>query len=142
MKLIIFFKLFLFASMSFAIGWEEVPREISEKRGISINSEPNQSGGCHKFRISLPSKLHFSELGERKFWSATYKVVSEKTRGWQLASKGTQVALPSRPDGRSVRIDGLCLSDSDLHSAYISTVYGGSQGISPMIILLNLDAYK
>lgn len=142
MRLTVFFLLFIFASVSFAVGWEEISSEDLEKRGISVFSEFNQSMGCYEFKVSLPKKLLFTELGEREFWSARYKVVLNKSRGWQLMSKGTQVILPFASENQIVKIKALCISNTDLETAYLSAVYGGPQGAPPMLILLNLGAYK
>lgn len=142
MRLGVLFLLLIFSNMSLAVGWEEVSKDGTKERGISVSAENDQGMGCHKFKVSLPSVLNFNELGSRDFWSARFKVVSEKAKGWQLTSKGTQIVLPSQLKGQHVIIEAVCISASDLENSYISAVYGGPQGSPPMVILLHLGAYK
>jgi hypothetical protein len=142
MKLGVIFQLLVFSNMSFAIGWEEVSKDRAEERGISVSEENDQDMGCQNFKVSFPRVLNFNELGNRDFWSARYKMVSEKSKGWQLTSKGTQIVLPSQPKGQNVLIEGVCITASALENSYISAVYGGPQGTIPMVILLHLGTYK
>ncbi len=141
-RIITFSLLFIFTNACFAIGWEEVSKENIEIRGISVDIKFNQSMGCNEFKISMPEQLFFKDLGGREFWTARYKVVQEKSRGWQLTSEGTQVILPSNTQNQLVKIEALCLSNTDLKTAYLSAVYGGPQGTPPMVILLDLGEYK
>lgn len=142
MKLGVLFLLLIFSKVSLAIGWEEISKDNAKKRRIFVSAENDQRMGCYNFKVLLPNVLNFNELGNLDFWSARYKVISERSKGWQLASKGTQIVLPSQPKGENVLIESVCISAKDLKNSYISAIYGGSQGRVPMLILLHLGAYK
>ena len=142
MKVFVFLLLSLFANLCFSVAWEEISKQDIAKRGISVDVRLNENSGCYKFKILLPEIVVFNELGERRFWSAKYKVVAEQRLGWQLTSKGTQIDLPSMVDNQSVKIDSLCISNNDLENAYLSVIYGGPEGTPPMVIVLALKEYR
>ncbi len=138
----IFIFMLLLAKPCFSIGWEEVTKDNIGKRGIFVNIEVDDLNACNHFKISLPQKLFYKDLGDREFGSASYIKVAEKKRGWQVTSEGTKIGLPYSTDNNYVRINTLCLSNYDLKTAYLSVVYNGPQGTIPMIVLLELGEYK
>ena len=142
MKLIILLPLLLLAGKCLAVGWEEVPKVVAVEKGISVELSSNVYNGCSDIKISMPQTMSFYSLGEREFWNASYKDILDKSKGWQLTSKGTKIKLLSSTQDNIVVLAGLCLSDEDLKSAYISAIYGGPQGAPPIVVLIELVKYK
>ncbi len=124
-----------------AIGWQELSENEIKDRGISVDWKFNADYECNDFKITLPSILFFEQLGDRNFVSASYKKVSNKIKGWQLNSKGTQIYLPYFNDNNNIHLKNICLGHQDLKNAYISLYYQGPEGTPPMIVLLNLSEY-
>lgn len=142
MKILITLLMIACVNISFAVGWEEITKENIVNREIVVDLKMNTNEGCNEVKVTLPKTTFFQYLGDRDFWTVSYKNIEEKTRGWQLTSKGTQIKLPSFTEGAHIKIEGICLSDDNLKTAYLSAHYLGPQGTVPMVILIKLGDFK
>lgn len=132
----------LFATRSFAVGWEEVAKDDLQARGIEIQVEYKQNDQCHQLQISLPRQLQFEALGTRLFAQAQLQLIRNKTQGWQISPVGTRLTLPVLIDQQSVKISALCLQDEDLSVAYLSAVYSDVAKGVPMLVVIDLSEFR
>lgn len=142
MRNLIFILTLLVSSKSLAVGWEEISKGNLAERGITVALNLDKRRGCTEIKIVFPKTLFFKDLGNRKFWSAEYRSISEKSVGWQISSQGTHIGLPYTAEAKNIIIDQLCLKNRDMKAAYISALYGGQPGSPPMIVIVKPTDHK
>ena len=141
LKSILSVLLFVFSSLTYAIGSREITRDNIEEFGGEIEIKYTKFSECFDILASFSNRINFKELGQREIWRASFEKTNNDS-GWQLASKGTRIKVPLIENGDNHKLGSVCLNQQDLESGYITVVYGGPQGTPPMVLVFKLNEYK
>ena len=141
MKILAYLLLLFCANTCFAVSWNELSKEEAGNYHIEVKAKYIDRDGCFKIKAKFPNTVSFKDLGDRLIWGAQYKKIITKNKGWQLTSKGTQVALQINSEGNFKKVASICIGSDDIKHSYLSLIYGVRKAVPPMVLLIKLSDY-